>query len=122
MQNDPELSGKYLGSITTDFVKIADNLKDASYQVRVRGVSKFPIFPISKVELPIGQIFLGTKDMDISWNYNISFLDEFVQRGLIAEEKIEDFEEAYKNPDEFCCLFVVDVDFTNFVFIPYPED
>ncbi len=122
MQNDPELSGKYLGSITKDFVKIADNLKDASYQIRVRGISKFPIFPISKVDLPIGQVFLGINDIDIAWNYNISFLDEFVQRGLVGEDKIEDFEEAYKNPDEFCCLFVVDVDFTNFVFIPYPED
>lgn len=122
MQNDPELSGKYLGSITKDFVKIADHLKDASYQIRVRGVSKYPIFPISKVDLPIGQIFLGTRDMDLSWNYNMSYLDEFVQRGLVGEENIIDFEEAYKNPDEFCCLFVVDVEFTNFVFIPYPED
>ncbi|HSZ26476.1 MAG TPA: hypothetical protein VK766_12180 [Cytophagaceae bacterium] len=122
MNNDPELSGKYLGSITKDFVKIADTLKDASYQIRVRGISKYPIFPISKIELPIGQVFLGINDIDIEWNYNISFLDEFVQRQLIGEEKIGDFEEAYKNPDEFCCLFVVDVDFTNFVFIPYPED
>ena len=122
MQNDPELSGKYLGSITKDFVIIADNLKEASYQMRVRGISKYPIFPISRVELPIGQLFIGTKDMAIEWNYNVSFLDEFVQRSLVAEDKIEDFETAYKNPDEFCCLFVVDVDFTNFVFIPYPED
>lgn len=124
MQNDPELSGKYLGSITKDFVKIADNLKEASYQMRVRDISKYPIFTISKVELPIGQLFLGIKDTAaaIEWNYNVSFLDEFMQRGLVAEDKIEDFEAAYKNPDEFCCLFVVDVDFTNFVFIPYPED
>jgi hypothetical protein len=122
MQNDPELNGKYLGSITKDFVKIADNLKEASYQMRVREISKYPIFTISKVELPIGQLFLGIKDTAIEWNYNVSFLDEFMQRGLVAEDKIEDFEAAYKNPDEFCCLFVVDVDFTNFVFIPYPED
>ena len=27
-----------------------------------------------------------------------------------------------KDPDEFCCLFVVDQQFTNFVFIPFPED
>jgi hypothetical protein len=122
MNNDPELNGKYLGSITNDFVKIADNLKEASYQMRVRGLSDYPIFPISKVELPIGQLFLGINDLDLSWNYNMSFLDEFIQRGLVDEKNIPEFEAAYKNPDEFCCLFVVDVDFTNFVFIPYPED
>ena len=32
--NDPELSGKYLGTITKDFVKVSDILKEASYQVR----------------------------------------------------------------------------------------
>jgi hypothetical protein len=41
---------------------------------------------------------------------------------LIATEKEEGFIAAYKDPDEFCCLFVVDKEFTSFVFIPYPED
>lgn len=122
MENDPELSGKYLGSITKDFIKISDNLKEASYQIRVRTISNYPIFPISKIQLPIGQLFLGIEDMDIAWNYNISYLDEFKQRKLISDEKEKDFIEAYKNPDEFCCLFVVDDAFTNFVFVPYPED
>jgi hypothetical protein len=122
MNNDPELNGKYLGSITRDFIKIADNLKDASYQVRVRGISKYPIFPISKTSLPVGQLFIGIKELEVEWNYYMSYLDEFVQRSIIGEEKIADFENAYKNPDEFCCLFVVDHEFTNFVFVPYPED
>ena len=37
-------------------------------------------------------------------------------------EKEEDFKNTYKDPDEFCCLFVIDKEFTRFVFIPYPED
>ena len=44
------------------------------------------------------------------------FVEEFTQRGLIADEKI--FKESFKDPDEFCCLFVVDEQFTNFVFVP----
>ena len=28
MQNDPELNPKYLGTISSDFIKVADNLKD----------------------------------------------------------------------------------------------
>ena len=122
MQNDPELSGKYLGTISQDFVKVADNLKEASYQMRIRKVSEYPIFPISKIDLPIGKLFIGLMDTSVKWNYNISFLDEFVQRGIIAEENVEEFKKAYKDPEEFCCLFVVDVNFTKFLFIPYPED
>jgi hypothetical protein len=120
MHNDPELNGKYLGTISRDFVKVADTLKEASYLIRKRGFSEFPIFPVCKEEQPIGKLLLDKKSVATEWNYYASFLDEFVQRELIKED--ENFKRAYKNPDEFCCLFVVDTAFTNFVFIPYPED
>ena len=48
------------------------------------------------------------------------FLEEFEQRELVAKD--DDFKQVYKNPDEFCCLFIVDEQFTNFVFIPYPNE
>ena len=120
MQNDPELSGKYLGTITKDFVKVADTLKEASYQIRKEGFSEYPIFPIAKVEIPIGQLLIGRQDLDTSWNYYATYIDEFINRKLI--ENLEQFKAAYKDPDEFCCLFVVDNEFTKFVFVPYPED
>jgi hypothetical protein len=118
--NDPELDGKYLGKITGDFVRVADHLKEASYLIRKRGFSDFPIFPISKSELPIGQLLIGKEDLGLEWNYYASYLDEFVQRKLI--EKEQEFITTYKDADEFCCLFVVDVEFTRFIFIPYPEE
>ena len=122
MNNDPELNGKYLGSISEDFVVVADTLKEASYQIRKRGFSDFPIFAVSKIDLPIGQLLVGKMELATHWNYHASFLDEFVQREIVAEDMEEDFKSSYKDPDEFCCLFVVDDDFTNFVYIPYPED
>ncbi len=121
MFNDPELNGKYLGTISADFVKVADVLKEASYQLRTAGFA-YPIFSISKEPLPIGQLLIGKNELGMAWNYYASFLDEFVQRELVAKDKEENFTSTYKDPDEFCCLFVVDLDFTSFVFIPYPED
>ncbi len=121
-ENDPELNGKYLGTISSDFIKICENLKEASYQVRKRGFSEFPIFPISKTEQPIGQLFLSKAEKPIDWNYYITYLDEFIQRKLILEETLEEFKATYKDPDEFCCLFVVDETFTNFLYIPYPNE
>ena len=120
MINDPELSGKYLGTISSDFVVVADSLKEASYEIRSRGFSDFPIFPISKVDIPIGQLLISKEEMALQWNYYATYLDEFEQRELIEDR--QKFEESYKDPDEFCCLFVVDKDFTNFIFIPYPVD
>ena len=120
MNNDPELDGKYLGQISKDFVLIADTLKEASYQVRTKGFSDFPIFPISKGPIPIGQLLIKKEEFAINWDVNITYIDEFVSRELIPNA--DSFKSAYKNPDEFCCLFVIDGDFTNFVFMPYPED
>ncbi len=120
MNNDPELDGKYLGTITSDFVVVAESLKDASYEIRSRGFSDFPIFPISKVDIPIGELLISKKDMALQWNYYVTYVDEFEQRKLIDDRSL--FETKYKNPDEFCCLFVVDKEFTRFIFIPYPED
>ncbi|BDD10914.1 hypothetical protein FUAX_33460 [Fulvitalea axinellae] len=121
MQNSPELNGKYLGTITKDFAVVAHTLKDAAYQIKKHGF-EYPIFPVSKSVLPIGELLLAKEDVAIAWNFNASYLEEFVQLKLIESERVEDFKKAYKDIDEFCCLFVVDGEFNNFVFIPYPED
>ncbi len=121
MTNDPELSGKYLGTISNDFVKVADTLKEASYQIRKAGFA-YPIFPISQQDQPIGQVLIKNTELQLVWNYFASFLDEFVQRELVVKEKEEEFINTYRDPDEFCCLFVIDKEFTRFVYIPYPED
>lgn len=120
--NTPELDGKYLGSITSDFVKISGILKEASYSIKKRGFSDFPIFPICKDEQPIGQILVEKESMDLAWNIKVTYIDEFVQRELIDPELVDDFKENYKDIEEFCCLFVIDGAFTSFVYIPYPED
>jgi len=119
--NDPELDGKYLGTISRDFVKVADTLKESSYQIRKAGF-EFPIFAIAKDSISIGQLLLGKDDLGLEWNYYASYLGEFVQRELIAVDKEDVFKSNYKDPDEFCCLFVVDREFTKFVYIPFPID
>lgn len=121
-ENDPELDGKYLGEITEDFVKIAEHLQEASYQIIKRGFSKYPIFPFCRTEQPIGQILIDKDKLDIKWNVFATYIDEFIERGIIDEEKKDSFISSYKNPDEFCCLFVIDGAFTSFVYIPYPVE
>jgi hypothetical protein len=120
--NSPELDGKYLGQISSDFAKVSELVKEAAYQIRKRGFSEFPIFATSRQELPLGTLLLGAFEQDNDWHYYASFLEEFTQRQIIAPDAVDYFRENYKNPEEFACLFVVDADFTRFVFIPYPED
>ncbi len=120
MENDPELDPKYLGEISSDFVKVAESLKEASYAIRKHEFSNYPVFPMCQVSQPIGQVLLEKFQAENDWHYYASFLEEFMQRGVVENEKI--FKEKYKDPDEFCCLFVIAEQFTNFVFVPYPID
>jgi hypothetical protein len=121
--NSPELNGKYLGLISSDFVLVADTLKEAAYQIKKRGFSEFPVFVCSQRPIEIGQMLIGVGELNGNkWNYHASMMEEFVQRKLIAEENMELFVQNFKDIEEYACLFVVDGQFTNFVFIPFPDE
>ena len=120
--NSPELNRKLMGIVSADFVKVADSLKEASYQIRKRGFSDYPVFVVSNTDVPLGQLLFGQTNMGNELIYKATYVDEFVERQLIAPESLELWQENYKNADEYCCLFVVLAEFTGFVYIPYPED
>lgn len=120
--NSPELNRKLMGIVSADFVKVADSLKEASYQIRKRGFSDYPVFVVSNTDVPLGQPLFGKTNMGNELIYKATYVDEFVERQLIAPESLDLWQENYKNADEYCCLFVVLAEFTGFVYIPYPED
>ena len=120
--NSPEINREVLGRISSDFIKVSDFLKEASYQIRKREFSTYPIFVVTQQVVPVGQLLYGRDEFGNLFDYKASMLEEFIQRNLIGEESIELFKENYKNPDEFCCLFVIDGDFASFVYMPFPED
>ncbi len=120
--NDPELNGKYLGTITKDFATVSDMLSEASAQIRKRDISQYPIFVFAKQEVPLGGLLVNADEMNLEWHVFASYLELFVQQGIVSAEGVEAFQATYKDANEFCCLFVLDEEFTNFVFVPYPED
>jgi hypothetical protein len=120
--NSPEVNKKLLGLISQDFVKVADQLKEASYQIRKRGFSDYPVFVVGRDDTELGLLLIAREELANKWNYRASYLQEFVDRNLVGEESVELFIENYRKPDEYCCLFVIEGEFAGFVFVPYPED
>lgn len=120
--NSPELNRKLMGYVSQDFVRVSDQLKDASYQIRKRGFSENPIFVITNEEVDLGVLLIGSTEMTNRYNYRASYVQEFLDRKLIGEESLDLFKENYKNADEYCCLFALIGDFSGFIFVPYPED
>ena len=120
--NDPELNGKYLGTITKDFATVSDTLLEASAQIRKRDISRYPIFVFARQEVALGGLLVNADELNLEWHVFASYLELLVQQRVIDADRIEDFQQTWKDPDEFCCLFVLDEEFTNFVYVPYPED
>lgn len=120
--NSPEINNKLMGKISSDFLKVSDHLKESSYQIRKREFSKFPVFVVSENTVEVGVTLFEKKDFSTVYDYKASFLEEFLNRGMIGEESRELFIENYKDADEYCCLFVIDTGFAGFVYLPFPND
>ena len=91
----------------------------------VRGdVTKYPIFVAIRGEndVDLGLPIVNRADFDISWNFNASHLEEFVSKGVVIREKANDFIKAYKNPQEYMCVFVAEEEAMSFVFMPYERN
>ncbi|CAG5004174.1 hypothetical protein DYBT9275_03313 [Dyadobacter sp. CECT 9275] len=120
--NSPELNIKIMGLVSADFVKVSDQLKEASYQIRQRKFSENPVFVIANGDVDLGLLLIGPGELGNRYEYRASYMEEFVGRKLIGEESVLLFKENYKEPDEYCCLFALIGEFSGFIYVPYPED
>ena len=120
--NSPEINRKLMGKVSSDFLKVSDHLKESAYQIRKREFSKYPIFIVSETDVELGALLLKPSDFKTVYQYSADFLEDFISRGMIGEESRELFIENYKDPDEYCCLFVLDGEFAGFIYLPYPDD
>lgn len=120
--NSPEINQQLMGKVSSDFIKVSDHLKETSYQVRSRNFSKYPIFIVSDKEVDLGVLLFDRKDFSTVYQYRAGFLENFLENEMIGKESKELFIENYKNPDEYCCLFVLDNEFAGFVYLPFPND
>ncbi|MFS0490402.1 hypothetical protein [Leadbetterella byssophila] len=120
--NSPEINTKLMGKVSSDFLKVADHLKESSYQIRKREFSKYPVFVVSEKEVELGAMLFQPSDFKTVYYYRASYFEHFLEAGMIGEESRELFIENYKDPDEYCCLFVIDGEFAGFIYLPYPID
>jgi hypothetical protein len=107
--NSPDLNGKYLGIISTDFALVAEFVKEASYQIRTRGFSKYPIFAVSRTVVPVGSKLIGINEMNgNTWNYNATVAEEFIQGELFHLKVLRFLKQVTKTQMSFAvCLSLI---------------
>jgi hypothetical protein len=117
-----ELNEDLYNSLHDDLEICRDYIKQVAVSMMKGGVSKYPIFVAVRGEwsdIDLGLPLIKREDFDISWSFNVSHLEDFVNKGIIHKYKVPSFIQAYKNPALYMCIFVAEESSGSFVFMPY---
>lgn len=106
------------------FVKLKEELdiyrkvmSQAIDVIKDKDVSDYPIFVAHQQQLDMG-ITIVEKNASSKWSIVASSLEEFVTKGLIFNDKTEEFKKNYKDAAEHICVFVLSELGAKFVFLP----
>ena len=67
--------------------------------------------------LDLGKLLID-KTQGGNWHFSASHLEEFVHKSIIAMDKVDEFRELYNQHSDELCIFVIDNDMGDFVFLP----
>ncbi len=82
-------------------------------------VTDYPIFVAHQVSaVDIGLPLVDKTARPEAWSINASSLEEFATKQLISPEKVDDFQQIYKDPKSYLCVFIIHKIGATFVFIP----
>jgi len=107
-------------SLHDDLEICRDYIRQIALGMIKGNVSKYPIFIATReTDFDLGLPIISRSDFDISWNFSASHLEDFVNKGIVGKNKIEEFKKTYKEPEQYMCVFVAEEGATSFVFMPY---
>jgi hypothetical protein len=80
-----------LEAIRSDILIIGPTMRAFSRHVIGEEISQFPVYVAYQDAVSIGKPFLTKENDHLNWHYNVSILEEFVKRGVVEKDKLEDF-------------------------------
>jgi hypothetical protein len=108
-----------LTSLKADLDFYNEAIREVSAEIIAEGYTLYPIFIAHQHEVSLGELILDKTELGTNWSINASSLEDFVDKGIINEDKKDHFIKQYKPTNEFMCLFVIVPEGANFVFYPY---
>ncbi len=108
-----------LKSLKTDLDFYSESIKEIAVEIMAEGLSAYPIFIAHQHEVKLGELILDRNELGTEWSIHASTLEEFVERGVIKEDRKPHFIKQYKKAEDYMCMFVIVPEGANFVFYPY---
>jgi hypothetical protein len=125
IEDAPEqLHNPLLESLQNDLKYYADYLQGLSREILDSGTSKYPVFVAHQEErgIEIGKPILQHAQIETRWSINISLMEEFVAKGIVARENFGKFKESWKDPEEYMCVFVLAGQASSFIYLPFERE
>lgn len=110
-----------LKSLQKDLDFYSDSIREVAVEIVAEGLSAYPIFIAHQHKVALGELILNHHELATEWSIHASTLEEFVERGVVKEERKPHFIKRYKKPEDYMCLFVIVPAGANFVFYPYQK-
>lgn len=111
-----------LKSLKKDLDFYSESIREVAVDIIAEGLSAYPVFIAHQHEVALGELILNHRELGTEWSIHASTLEEFVERGVIKEDRKQRFIKQYKKPEDYMCLFVIVPAGANFVFYPYQPD
>jgi len=108
-----------LTSLKVDLDFYKESIREVAFELLTEDYTQFPIFIAHQHEVKVGEIILDRVELGTEWTIQASSLEEFLEVGIIKEDKKDAFVKRFKKPEDFMCLFVIVPEGANFVFYPY---
>lgn len=107
-------------SLDQDLPVYEDYLKEISEQVLKEKISKYPLFIAHKEDaIALGRPIIIKSKTKTEWSINATVAEELFSKKILAEEKIDEFKQAFKDPKTHILLFILTPEEMNFLFRPY---
>ena len=112
------LHEKLLQALEIELQKLKENLAELQAQVISEGFTTHPIFIAHRGETDIGQPYLDREEYGLFYHFNVSTVEELTELGILQEDRVDSFKEAYGKTNENTCILCVFAEEAQFVFYP----
>mgnify|MGYP001589413278 FL=1 len=113
-----DLHEKLLEALEIELQKMKENLAEFQSEIIAEGYTTHPVFIAHRGETEIGQPYLVREEYGLFFYFNISTLEELTELGILQEDRVEPFKEAYGKTNENTCVLCVFETEAQFVFYP----
>ncbi len=112
-----------LASLHHDLNVCRNYIRQVAQGMLKGNVSKYPIFVAvrSQSDIDLGLPIINREELDLTWSFNASHLEDFVNTNIIHRDRLDDFIKNYRDPQEFMCIFVAEEGMMSFIFMPYDK-